>query len=246
MEMKKKIESAFLWIEKLFTTNHKCLSCGIERRDTNDYSLCDECLQKFVAIKGTTCKKCGEMVVEGNIVCDRCKHTEFGFDKNVSFCEYNSISARIVKKLKYDGVKYLANEIATLMSQKLGEFGEIDYVSFVPLSKNRLAERGFNQSVLIAKCYSKINNIELIDSLDRRENEIHQAGLSARDRMKNISGAFLVKEKAKDKIKGKTVLIIDDVFTTGATLSECAKTLKDAGTKCVYTTTFAKTELNKL
>lgn len=226
-------------------TNHKCLCCNKERPDGSPFDLCKNCCDKFVAITGDVCDKCGEMVISGNKICDRCKRTEYYFDKNISFAVYNEVSAKIVKKLKYNGVRFLAREISKMLTQKISEDDEFDFVTFVPLSKNRFAERGFNQAELIAKYFAKINNFKIYDVLNKCENEIHQAGLSAKERMKNISGTFSVKDSAKEIVKGKSVLIVDDVFTTGATLSECAKTLKKAGAIKIFTITFAKTELGK-
>lgn len=232
--------------ESLFMTNHKCISCGKERPDSNKFGLCNECLKNFILISGTLCEKCGEMIAPENRFCDRCKVTDFGFDKNISFAVYNDVSSRIVKRLKYGKTMFLADEIAKMIASLSGKLEDFDFVSFVPLGKDRFAERGFNQAKLIAEKFAKLVDKQVISTLDRCENEKHQAGLSAKDRMKNIAGSFALKSEAKEIVSDKTILVIDDVFTTGATLSECAKVLKKAGAKSVVTLTFAKTELSKL
>lgn len=234
--------------EGLFMTNHKCISCGKERPDSNKFGLCDECLKNFMIISGTLCEKCGEMIASENRFCDRCKVTDFGFDKNISFVVYNDVSSKIIKRLKYGKNIFLAGEIANMILPLASEIEieNVDFVSFVPLGKDRFAERGFNQAKIIAEKFAKLVGKQVISTLDRCENETHQAGLSAKDRMKNISGSFALKSNTKELVSSKTILVIDDVFTTGATLSECAKMLKKAGAKSVLTLTFAKTELSKL
>ena len=125
-------------------------------------------------------------------------------------------------------------------------FENIDYITFVPIGSKRRKERGFNQAEELAFEIGKLTNIPVVDALDKIGNERHQAGLSQKERQENLSGSFKLRELA-NTIKGKYILLIDDVFTTGATLSECAKVLKsDKKNKPnkVFCYTFAKTRLN--
>ena len=126
-----------------------------------------------------------------------------------------------------EGIKYI-----------LGEFGMIVPV---PLSRRRTNERGYNQAELIARPLAEFIGIEYRDDVLRRvKNTRHQAGLRNYERMTNVRGAFSASEGAS----GKSVIIFDDIYTTGSTIEECAKTLKSAGAKKIIGLTFSITKRN--
>lgn len=233
-------------LEDLFFKNHACICCRREIPDGTEFSLCKNCFDKLDVIDGTTCKTCGEKILEGNIFCDRCKLIKYNFDKSNSFAVYDDTASRIVKRFKYNGKKYYAEHIAKLMAKNEKYFEDIDFITFVPVSDKRKKERGFNQAEEIARELGKIYEIKVLNTLEKLGNGKHQAGLTKKERRENLSGSFALKEDVKEIIKGKNILIIDDVFTTGSTLSECAKALKSARTKKpakIYCYTFAKTKL---
>jgi ComF family protein len=113
----------------------------------------------------------------------------------------------------------------------------IDVIVPVPLHKIRLDERGYNQSELLARELSYRLNIFMSKALRRVRNTTTQTALHKEERIENVKGAFKV--TYKDTIVGKNVLLVDDVLTTGATLDECAKVLKENGAKDVYVATIA-------
>lgn len=233
-------------LEDLFLKNHACICCRREIPDGTEFSLCKNCLSKLNVIDGITCKTCGEKILEGNTFCDRCKLIKYNFDKSNSFAVYDDTASRIVKRFKYNGKKYYSRHIAELMAKNEKYFEDIDFITFVPISDKRKKERGFNQAEEIARELGKIYGIKVIDTLEKLGNGKHQAGLTQKERRENLSGSFALKEDVKEIIKDKNILIIDDVFTTGSTLSECAKALKSARAKKpakIYCYTFAKTKL---
>ncbi|MBQ7917515.1 MAG: ComF family protein [Clostridia bacterium] len=240
------LKKLFCGFEDLFLSNHACLCCRREIPDGTEFSLCENCVSKLDKIEGKTCKFCGEKI-EGNVlVCDRCKTAKYNFEKNTSFAYYDEVAGRIVKRFKYSSKKYYAEYIARLMASKKEVFDGVDYLTFVPVGVKRKRERGFNQAEELAKEISKIVNIEVVELLEKVGSEKHQAGLSQKERMENLKGTFCLKEENVKLLKNKTILIIDDVFTTGSTLSECAKVLlskRGAKPKSVLTYTFAKTRL---
>lgn len=198
-------------------------------------------------LSGNLCKVCGDSILEDNIICDRCKLCDYSFDENKSFAVYEDVAAKIVKRFKYSGKKYYAKHLAELMVLNRNYFETIDVISFVPIGEKRRKERGFNQAEELAKEIGKMMNVPVLGMLEKVGTEKHQAGLSQKDRQKNLSGTFKLKSDLDNVLKGKTILLIDDVFTTGATLSECSKVIKsDRRNKpdkiCCYT--FAKTRLN--
>ena len=244
MSVKQKLYKILDGFENLILKNHACLACRREIPDGTKFSLCKNCLDNLEEIKGKMCEKCGEELQGDNKFCDTCKSVEYNFDKSRSFAKYEEVASKIVKRFKYNGKLYYGEYIAQLMSTKDECFENIDMIVFVPIGDKRKRERGFNQAEVIAENLSKIKNLPFCDCLEKVGNEKHQAGLSKNERQKNLSGTIKLKDEAKKEIKGKNVLIIDDVFTTGATLSECAKILKTAKPKSVFCYTFAKTVLN--
>ena len=172
-----------------------------------------------------------------------CKNVDYAFDQSRSFAVYEDVASKIIKRFKYGGKKYCARYIAELMILNNDYFKDIDLITFVPIGNKRRKERGFNQAKEIAQEISKILGVKIIDALEKIGNERHQAGLSQQERQKNLSGSFKLKSDIFSQIKGKNILIIDDVFTTGATLSECAKIIKEEKPKSVSALTFAKTKL---
>ncbi len=125
-----------------------------------------------------------------------------------------------------------------LLLTKINEFKNIDYISYVPMHKSKPKLRGFNQNFLLAKGLSKKLNIPLGKNiLLKIKDTKSQSSLNKRDRLLNLKDAFEVSNKAE--IKSKNILLIDDIFTTGSTVSECARCLKTAGANKVYVLTVA-------
>ena len=246
MNFKARISKLWNGFEDLFFKNHSCLSCRREIPDGTNFSLCKNCLDSIELLNECICEICGDVVLEGNRFCDRCKISKFHFDKSRSFSVYEDVSSNLVKRFKYSSKKYYAKFLAELMVTRKDCFENIDYITFVPIGSKRRKERGFNQAEELAFEIGKLTNIPVVDALDKIGNERHQAGLSQKERQENLSGSFKLRELA-NTIKGMNVLLIDDVFTTGATLSECAKVLKsDKKNKPnkVFCYTFAKSRLN--
>lgn len=242
MTMKEKFARFANWIENLFMTNHACLGCGREIVDGTKFQLCENCVKDIEKLSEPLCEKCGDKVLEGNKFCDHCKSNDYYFDCNKSICYYTDVSAKIVKGLKYGRRKYYAKHIADIMTSEKDVFEGVDVITYVPVTSKTRRERGFNQAEEIAREISNIVGIEMVCTLSKSDDTKHQAGLSQKERLENLKDSFLLINDAKDKIKGKVVLIVDDVFTTGTTLSECAKALKKAKPAKVKTITFAKTK----
>lgn len=225
---------------------HSCLSCDIEIPDRSEFQLCDECRQKFDIIKGNVCLKCGEKLSDDNPnikFCDSCHDKEYHFDRNFSFSYYTDVSADIVKKFKYGGRKYYAKFIAGMMLKSPEIFKDVDIITYVPISRKRRRERGFNQAEEMAKELAKATGIEVMELLVKSKDGKNQAKLNQAERLKNLAGSFSAKSDGI-KLTGKNILIIDDVFTTGTTLDECSKVLRKLKPKKIYTYTFAKTDFN--
>ena len=149
----------------------------------------------------------------------------------------------IILLFKYRGYEILGRELAERAEEALcGEEGlwwEVDFLMPVPLHPKREKQRGFNQAGILARELGKRRGIEIIKGgLVKKRNVPPQTFLSGSERRENVSGAFHVVRA--EKIKGKNLILVDDVFTTGATLTECCRVLKEAGSGEVRALTIAQ------
>ncbi|MEN6355531.1 MAG: ComF family protein [Armatimonadota bacterium] len=213
-----------------------CLACG---RADDDY-LCAECIEMIDVVGDMYCHKCA-MPCEANICAD-CQNREFSFDFAGSAGLYEGVLRKAIHALKYDMHLAIVEQLADLMircypHRQLN--GNVDMVVPIPIHRNRLVERGFNQSEELGRLLCKRISVPLeINALYRIKNTRHQVSLPQDERMLNIKGAFAVQRP--DLITGKRVLLVDDVFTTGSTLNEAAKMLKEAGAQSVFVYTLAR------
>ena len=146
---------------------------------------------------------------------------------------YVGAAKRAVKALKFRNHRSAAVHFARAMAQmQVSGLGDVDYVTAVPLSAKRLRTRGYNQSELIAEQYAMIKGLPYMAVAEKWKDTPKQSlQLNAKARAANVKGCYRVMDEAV--VVGKTIVLIDDVFTTGATLRECARTLRKAGAKCV-------------
>ena len=197
----------------------------------------------MVEIEGHTCNICDEPIAEQNSYCLDCYGKSRAFDASKSCYVYNEASRKIVADLKYNKRKYVIPFMAKKMLLKLEDFGVMpDIVVPVPIAEKRYKKRGFNQAELLAEELKELTNgaFEIRTDLISRAKECPpQASLNRAQRMVNLKDAFML--KTKEKLTGKIVLILDDVFTTGSTISEIALQLKKLKPKAVLGLTFAKT-----
>lgn len=230
------MEKNMKFLEVLFPQNIKCIFCG---KEDNNFGICDDCYAKIHFIKGKICKKCGINIKSGE-VCIDCKGANYAFERVFCICEYSDIIQYAILKLK-KGSKYMAYPLAELVSDYINQLNiPYDFIVPMPIHPNRLKERGFNQSQLLlsqTKNQKKVRN----DIIVRSKDTPHQTGLNRDNRKTNLDGAFKVINK-KD-IKDKIVLIFDDIYTTGSSMQECAKTLIDSGAKQVFGLCLARTPI---
>lgn len=222
------------FLDLLFPPKTSCIVCNASIK--SGY-LCDRCKASLEIINGKRCRICGKPLKEGEI-CSDCLKTPHYFKQNVSPFEYEGIVKELIAKFKYFNERHLASFFADYMADAVKNMGwNIEVIVPVPLHRIRLDERGYNQSELLARELSYRLNIFMSKALRRVKNTTTQTALHREERMENVKGAFKV--TYKDTIEGKNVLLVDDVLTTGATLDECAKALKENGAKEVYVVTIA-------
>lgn len=201
--------------------------------------ICQRCFDKVYFISSKKCKFCGRPIKNGK-TCKFCRRERPSFDFLISSGNYVFPFSEIIKIYKYKNRPVLSSKLARkLYSSYLAHshLGKIDYLTWVPMRRAETRERGYNQSELLAKEFAKISSLKCVELLYKASNIPSQTKLPEEKRINNVKEAYKIKEKELKKLKlekGKSIIIIDDVLTTGSTLNECAKKLKEVGFKKVY------------
>lgn len=191
------------------------------------------------------CECCGfpfSFVVEEGMLCSSCLADAPPFESARSALTYNDTSRDLILGFKHADKTY-AVKAFTPWLERAGEdmIKEADFLVPVPLHRQRLIARRYNQAGIMAQALSKETNVPvLIDALQRVRATRSQGHLKARERHKNVRKAFIVPETYRETLRGKTVILIDDVYTTGATLKECTKALLAGGAEKVHALTLAR------
>jgi len=203
-----------------------CVGCN-----TEGFLLCKKCEKNIIKIGEQVCPSCLRLNKNGKI-CQKCaKNFEINGVLVGAYFEEGPIK-EMIHNFKYNHALELKKNLAKIMVNALPADLKIDVITFAPLHHQRLAERGFNQAEILAQEVSKNIKIPSEELLVKTRYTKRQVGLSGKKRRTNLEGVFKV-HKA-ESLKGKRILIVDDVTTTGATLNECAKVLKNAGVKEVW------------
>ena len=299
-----------IFADTLYPEDLACAACGRELREPSEFSLCPDC-RKTLEFNKRFCVKCGAHIKRGSVepadsgnpatgnaadeaepaenAAEKCKHCaeeEHAFTMSRAACVYGGSARDMVVALK-NGNAWVAKRLALIMAARYPYKDiHIDACMAVPIDKRRLAQRGFNQSALIAKELCKelskmslraearaeasqsqpiknsppgngavedggivketptelfnfqLSTFNFVDGLAKIKHTEKQALLSGAERAANVKGAYALSPSCPD-ISGKTILLIDDVFTTGATVSECATAILSGGATAVYVYAFA-------
>ena len=212
--------------------------------------VCSECLNSLCPADVIACSVCGEALgfhpAGTELLCGVCRRAHPRFDFAVSYGSYDGALRRLVHLLKYEQLRPAAAVLGTKLAQALSRTDFADdqraLVIPVPLHPSKRRQRGFNQSELIARSGLKelpVSRFELhIGNLRRTRATTSQTGLTSHQRRENVRGAFIV--TAPPRVKDRTVVIVDDVYTTGTTLNECARVLRAAGARQIAVATVAR------
>jgi len=207
--------------------------------------LCEECDAKITRIVPPFCAKCSEPfegAITGPFTCANCAHRTIYFDAAVSAYRSRGIVRRIILDFKYGRRLYLRHLVARWLFAALDDDRlrqqRFDVIIPVPLHPARERERGFNQATLLAELASAQMSLQARPLLERTRYTTTQTAFDRAERMENLHGAFRLRKSAD--VRKLRVLLIDDVLTTGSTLSECARVLKKAGAISVHAATAAR------
>jgi ComF family protein len=235
----------------------ECRICAQPLLNISRLPVCPGCLQEIHPVQGKVCSICGERVLssyaerdaDGLMRCPVCRRVDRPFRRAVSYGSYDGGVRELIHLLKYNGVRPAAGVLGRMLVEALAAiepwFEEASVlVTPVPLYKGKRQQRGFNQSELIVRAAMKVHprreRLALATDLLLRMRDTHsQIGLTGHQRRENLRGAFAV-ASAREVI-GREVLLVDDVYTTGTTVSECARVLRKAGAAQVWVATVART-----
>ncbi len=219
-----------------------CLCCQKHIAGSELPLLCQHCFGQVSFIRGPCCSCCGIPFAAGNDhLCGDCLNDTFAFTMARSSVVYKKVIPALIQSFKYNGKMNGLSSIATLTSssQAVHDIGKPDLIIPVPLHKKRLQERGFNQALLLAQtCFPQWNEQINPYLLVRNRSTVAQSNLSGVERRRNLKGAFAV--IAAEQVMGRNILLVDDVFTTGTTVNECALTLNVNGASRVEVFTLAR------
>ena len=228
-----------------------CLLCG-KVTPFNLEPICPECWAKAIPINGLICKKCGLPLgpmhrsgLDHSYLCAGCRQNKWGFDLARAGYIFAGPVRDAIHKMKYQrhfklGVCLGRKMLEVLQDASYNGNADSDLIVPVPLSHDRFREREFNHAFVLARQIGKSLNIAVDPlALERTTGSKPQVGLSTRERWSNVRGTF--KLKVPGSVDKRDIILVDDVFTTGATADECARELKKAGAIRVSVLTLART-----
>lgn len=255
--------------EAVFPSGIYCVSCGAMIDRSRSYSLCDDCIKRFHWITGRTCERCGKALPDTSHgpFCYDCMMEEHYFIKGFSCLTYGLYERKLMMDLKYAGRGYLARIFGDVMFDRLeteiseglfsGTSGDansvhIDLIVPVPVSPGRLRKRGYNQSEVMAQQLARrwqdyTRGLQEVPSAPvfrphllyrTRETQMLRS-LNPTERRMVLQDAFAVSERERNRLAGKRVLLVDDIYTTGATADACSQALLEGGASGVYLMTLA-------
>jgi ComF family protein len=220
-----------------------CTGCQVPI-DAGEY-LCAKCQTKAPHLTPPFCARCSEAfpaAIEGSFTCANCSHRTLHFEAAVSAYRSRGVVRKLLHEFKYAQHRELKHPLAGWLLETFDDprlrGRQLDTIVPVPLHPARERHRGFNQAQLLAEIVAMETGIPLRNVLDRIRYTTTQTAHDRAERMQNLQDAFRLRKNAD--VRGLRVLLIDDVLTTGSTLSECARVLKDEGAISVYAATAAR------
>ncbi len=229
-----------------------CRVCSLPLTNISRLPICPECLEAMSRSEGRTCAVCGERMfgfgIEAEQLCGECLKDRPQFEKASAYGSYDGGLRELIHLLKYDRVRSAAPVLGRMLAEAVTDLQpHFDVASAlmvpVPLHSSKSRSRGFNQSDLIAESAirgsSDLRPVKLRPQVLKRVRATEsQTGLTREQRRENMRGAFTV--SLPDEVRGRDILVVDDVLTTGTTVGECARVLRKAGAARVWVATVAR------
>ena len=229
-----------------------CLLCKEPQTFGNGHSVCEPCVQSLERTLPPWCPVCGKpfrsratLAHSPDHLCAECEENPPAYDTARSFGPFDGTLRELIYLVKYQGYASIASEMGAemggLAKQEFPDFvaDENALVTFVPIDRKRWKERGYDQAKILAQGIARDLKMNIAATLERKSVSTPQTRLPARQRRKILRGVFSASEPAR--ISGKRILLVDDVLTTGSTVSACARELKKAGAASVEVLTICHT-----
>lgn len=238
------------WIAFIWPNYLTCNSCEKELDASRKKFLCDACEEAIDLVEGPLCSACSKPVAPVydqlrpyGYKCKACQENFTFVTKHAAYSHYEGPMKQILMALKYKGkthhVPYLATCLAKAHDRHFKDT-PIDFVVPVPIHAKRQRQRGYNQAALLAETLCKNHSaLAYADMLDRIKATPKMKKLTRDQRILTLKDAIELKIAYNNAIKGKNILIVDDIYTTGTTLNACAKVLYEAGADRIYGLTLA-------
>ncbi len=220
----------------------KCIICKSHRINSH---LCIDCWKKIDFISKPNCSVCSysfEYEPLKEALCGACILSYPMYDKAIAAFKYNENSKELIHQFKYKDNLHILNFLADLLSMSGKDIiKQTDIITVVPMHKKKFLKRGYNQAALLAMKIAKKYNLKYLpELLIKKKNIIPQADLKKKERIENVKNVFKYNYKYLNCVEGKNILLIDDVITTGATINECCKILKDKNPNKIFVLALAK------
>lgn len=218
-----------------------CSHCNHNLNNSLEFYICSNCRGQISYITGNQCIRCGtalgpHTIITGKKGCTVCREKSLYFDAVTSITYYEGVVKTLLHKFKYARQKFLSAILIDIILRDKRLYDivpNVDMIIPVPLHWLKKMRRGFNQSELLSQGVQKLFLKPISrNNLCRIKNTVSQTRLSKNQRQINVRNAFFIKRP--ELLKGKRILLIDDVLTTGVTASECSKKLKEAGVQSVH------------
>jgi len=223
-----------------------CRFCAEPLPDTEPGVVCRACISSAKLIEPPFCQQCASpfagTVTGETFVCGYCRDLRFYFSRTVCACRAEGVVRDCILRFKYNREMYFGPHLADWLvgaARRWIDWREVDAIVPVPLHPRKQRHREFNQAEYLADALSRVFDVPSVKGAVRRVHDTPtQTKLDAEARARNLRGAFAVRDATV--LKGKRLVLLDDVFTTGATLNSCAKVLQLAGAKEVVAVTVAR------
>lgn len=230
-----------LWngfLDLLYPPPIDCLYCGGVKMP-GDYELCSQCISAIEFIKEPCCVKCGKPVTTGVTYCENCTHQIFSFERAVPVAIYRGWMKDAIYALKFRGEIDLAKPLARMIAGRIAATGlDVDVILAVPMHPERLQVRGYNHAELLAEHLGEFLGIPVWPHiLKRHVDTVPQRTLKRSERKQNLLNVFEITEW--ECVKNKSVLLVDDIFTTGFTAEGCSAALIEGGARRVVVSIMA-------
>lgn len=215
--------------------------CAVCEKSLEEHEfICVECLSQIERVDPPFCR-CGCALAENVDICPDCAGRLWYFDQArfYSYYEEENVLGKLIKLLKYGDERALSNPLTDFLVEISAELqDQIQAVTFVPMTRHKERERGFNQAELLARALAKRLNLPLIAALAKVRETRPQVSLSGRERLTNLEGAFQLATKPQYA----NIVLIDDVVTTGATIETASRVLREGGYEKIFVLTLARVQ----